>query len=453
MTRTVSAMQKPAHPASHSPAMIARKRAKVAFFGIFGVRNLGNECTLQAILHNVRQRFPDGDIYSIAYEPDDTATRHSLTALPVTARHSRPDTGSAATAGQSSKLARLLRVLFRRLPAEALGWLQAIRLLRGTDMVVMTGTGMLTDYSNSCFGFPYDVWKWTFAAKLAGSRVRFVSVGVGPIYEALSRRFINSALAAADYRSFRDSFSRDKIASYGFNSGRDPVFPDLAFSLPREMFPVNAGHDNGRDKVVGVGLLNHADPRASRPEQRAASYEDYIAKMADFTSWLVRHGYRVRILQGDLRYDAAVKRDLRASLESRGLRYEEAGILDEEITSVDDLIRQISGTSVVVSPRFHNLVLGIMLGKPVISLSYDPKNDALLDGFGLGTYCQPFETFTTDTLIAQFTDITSKAREIGPLLRRRAEAYRSLLDQQYSLLFADLENGGDNRRRSHAASN
>ena len=87
------------------------------------------------------------------------------------------------------------------------------------------------------FGFPYDVFKWSVAARLTGCKVRFVGVGVGPIYGRLSRIFIKTALAMADYRGFRDRQSRERLKQHGFERANDAVFPDLAFSLPPCVFP------------------------------------------------------------------------------------------------------------------------------------------------------------------------------------------------------------------------
>ena len=412
------------------------KRTKIALWGIFGIQNIGNECTLQAMVHNIRERLPEAELYSISYEPRDTLARHNLTAVPISPRYSR-DAGSGQLPRRRSKLARLLRVLFLRVPGELLGWLQAFRVLKGTDMVVMTGTGMLTDYSTWSFGYPYDIWKWAIAARLAGCKVRFVSIGVGPIYERLSRRFIKSALSTADYRSYRDNLSKTRLERLGFDTGKDPVLPDLAFSLPRGIFPKCGNHDR-QGRVVGIGVMNYFDPRAAGQRNRHRTYHAYLDKMCDFISWLIEHDYGVRILHGDVKHDGTVRRDLKAKLEKQGVSYEDAGIVDEDIVSVADLLAQLALTDVVVSPRFHNLILALMLNKPVISISYDPKSDALLEGVGLKRYCQPIDSLRVDTLIDQFTELEVRLEKIKPLLREKTEEFRKLLDGQYRLLLEDL---------------
>jgi polysaccharide pyruvyl transferase WcaK-like protein len=184
--------------------------------------------------------------------------------------------------------------------------------------------------------------------------------------------------------------------------------------------------------------MSHFEPRATGQHDGQTAYDTYLDKMCDFTAWLIGHGYSVRILQGDVRHDGPVRRDLRAKLEKRGFRYKCAGIVDEDSVSVGDLLAQLDHTDVVVSPRFHNLILAIMLNKPVISISYDPKNDALLDGFGLGRYCQPIDTFKVDVLIDQFIELEAGLEQRKAMLRQTTAEYRKRLDEQYRVVLGDL---------------
>ncbi len=409
-------------------ASASKRVAKVAFFGIFGIQNLGNECTLQAIVHNARIRLRDGQFCAISFDPVDTLHRHHLAALPMSYQD--------FTKVRSGRLAKVFRILFKRLPGELMDWAKAVKALRGTDLIVMTGTGMLTDYSTTAFGFPYHVFRWALAARMAGCKVRFVGVGVGPIYQRLSRGFIRWAIKAADYRSFRDEFSKNRIASI-FDSSKDYVFPDLAFSLPETIFPTPPSRQNQKQQI-GLGIMDHRDIHLMTENEQEAAYSAYLEKMCEFVEWLITHGYQVRILQGDARHDAASRADLKSRLERRGIRYEETGIFDEGSSSVEELLCQIAQVDIVVSPRFHNLLLGLMMNIPAISISYDPKNDALLEGLGLSKYRQPLFELDVQLLIQQFTELQEKAQEVKSTIKEKANEYRLLLEEQYDLIFSDL---------------
>jgi len=184
--------------------------------------------------------------------------------------------------------------------------------------------------------------------------------------------------------------------------------------------------------------MNHDDPRASGAHDQDQSYRRYLWAMADFTMWLLDRGYGIRILQGDAKHDVTARQDFKATLEQRGVRYDTAGILDEGSTSVAELFAQVALTDVVVSPRFHNLILGLLLNKLVMSISYDPKNDALLQRFGLGRYCQPIDSLDVERLIEQFIDLERHGAARLPVLRERAGECRRLLDEQYRLVLASF---------------
>ncbi len=405
-----------------------KRTAKVAFFGYFGIQNLGNECTLQAIVHNARERLSNGQLCAISFDPGDTLHRHNLAAFPMSYQN--------FARVRPGRLTKVFRILFRRIPGELMDWAKAVRGLRGMDLVVMTGTGMLTDYSNTAFGNPYRIFRWVLASRLAGCKVRFVGVGVGPIYLRLSRRFFRWALRLADYRSFRDEVSRNRIARV-LDSSSDYVFPDLAFSLPKNIFP--ARRNRGRQKQqIGLGVMDHRDIHLLTTIEQEAAYSAYLDKMCEFVEWLVKHGYQVRILQGDAKHDVAPRNELKLRLEQRGIRYEEAGIFDEGSSSVEELLDQLAQVDMVVSPRFHSLLLGIMMNIPAISVSYDPKNDALLEGVGLGKYRQALFELDVQILIQHFMELQKRIQEVEPIISEKANEYRRLLDQQYDLIFGDV---------------
>jgi hypothetical protein len=195
--------------------------------------------------------------------------------------------------------------------------------------------------------------------------------------------------------------------------------------------------------VVGIGVMNHyyygpgygPTGAAVLPE---ATHLVYLSKMADFIVWLIERDYAVRILHGDASCDSRARADLRAQLETRGVKVGDGRIVDDDILSVTDLLSQIAATDVVVAPRFHNLVLALMLDKPVMSVSYDAKTDSLLERFGLGQYRQPIGDLNVGRLIEQFIDLEARFQPLRRGLRRTAEEYRGALQMEYPVVLGDL---------------
>src|SRR5208283_5253625 len=316
---------------------------------------------------------------------------------------------------------------------ELFRWFKAIATLKDVNMLVMTGTGMLGDFGIAPLGLHYEILKWTVAAKLCGCKVIFLSVGAGPLSQALSRRFVKAALSCADYRSYRDHFSKDYLNSIGFDSERDHVYPDLAFSFPTAMLPRSS--DKGSKKpVVGVGLMTYFNRRCTLREDEAI-YNDYIAKIGNFVNWLLERKYTVRLLIGDVTYDQRAKQDLRTFIEKRGIGYENGRIIDEPAASVEEVLSQLAATDLVVASRFHNVLLALMLGKPVLAISYHEKVDALMEEAGLAAFCQDIESIDVEKMIRQFATLEEQSNHIKQQLNRKAEACRVALDEQHNRIF------------------
>ena len=406
------------------------KSRRITFFGQFGVQNLGNECTLQAIIHNTLRRMPDVKLVCLCPVPEDTAARHNIPAF------SSDAASPAWLASWSSYLKAPLRVLFFRIPVELLHWAKGFRLVMGSYMLIVPGTGIVSDYLTGPFGYPYELFKWSTIAKLCRARLLFVSIGVGPIYHPLSKWFINASFRFAEYRSFRDTASKEYMDGIGFHCNKDRVTPDLAFGLPRSMFP-ETSVGTGQNPIIGLGLKDYDGSRSSsadRPDTDA--YLDYLNTMAAFVIWLCEHQYSVRILIGDISYDSRVRWEFTNLLKERGFAPDDTRIIVEPVLTVDQLVRQLATTDIVISPRFHNLVLGLMLNKPVLALSDHPKLDSLMSGLGLGDYCLALRNVDVNILVTRLVELVRDAEKLKPCIKRNVERYREALDQEYSAILA-----------------
>jgi polysaccharide pyruvyl transferase WcaK-like protein len=405
----------------------AAKRRKIALFGTFGTGNLGNECTLQAMLLNIRRHVPNAQVSCVCAGPEETASTYGIRALAIREMPLR---------GTNNRAWRLLRKISFGIPVELYRWLNVIKELMGTHMLIMTGTGMLSDSGIGPLGLHYDILRWSVLAKLCRCKLLFVSVGAGPIRHPLSKFFVKVALRSADYRSYRDSFSKEYLKRIGFDADNDPVYPDLAFSLPEGMLPDDQGDDDKR-APVGVGLITHYVQR-SLSDDVEQNYREYITKMASFITWLLEHNRTVRLLIGDVVYDSRAWKDLRTLLERSGSTYGESNIIDEPAGSFEELLSQLATTKVVVASRFHNLLLALMLGKPALAISFHEKDDSLMTAVGLQEFCQDIANLDVSTLIEQFVRLEENADRLGQEIRLKTEGCRRELDKQYSCIFEEI---------------
>ena len=403
---------------------------KIIFLGSFGTPNLGNECTLHAILRSARTFLPGALLECICPYPAAAAARHNIPTHQMSYRNAEGHT-SSVRARHSYAVIRFLRRIFYRIPREVIECARAFRTLRGTSMLVMPGTGMLGAYGTHHFGVHYELVKWSIIAKLRGCTILFVSVGGGRLKHPLSRWLIKSALSLADYRSYRDAFSKEYLESIGFDTSGDFVYPDLAFSLPRPDSAETDDHASGR--VIGIGVMDYYS-KEHGGEYGERLYRQYLERVTSFVIWLLEHTYTVQLLIGDLVYDQRVRHDVLEMVKKRAV-YEDGQLISEPVFSVEQLLAQLATTDIVVASRFHNVLLALMLNKPVISISYDEKNDSLMTQFGLAEYRHSIERIDVDELVKQFITLEESTKSVKSHIKHKVEEFRRALEAQYESIF------------------
>jgi polysaccharide pyruvyl transferase WcaK-like protein len=409
------------------------KRKRVAFYGLFGQQNWGNEATLQAIVFNTRRYLPDVELQCICTGPDDTARRYSIRSFPCASQYAN---GYSAVAAKKSRPAvRFLRALLHRVPNELWSWFKGLRTLMGCDLLIVPGTGLLTDFSSGPLGFLYPLLKWSLIAKLCGCRLLFVSVGAGPMYHPMTRWLVRVALYLADYRSYRDLYSKRFIENIGIKTDQDRVYPDLAFSLPRALFPECSPKKAHAKTVVAVGVKDYCGKLGIPHRTGEAKYRAFVDKLATFVAWLLQSNHAVRLLVGDTLYDNRVKQDLIDLLENKGLRSEDWDIGNESIRSVEGVLSELAQADIVVSARFHNILLALMFNKPAIALSYHKKFDSLMEDIGLESYSHDIDSLDVHKLKKDLLQLEVDVAELQPFIRQRVEEYRNALEEQYRLIF------------------
>jgi polysaccharide pyruvyl transferase WcaK-like protein len=410
------------------------KPRTIGLYGNFGAGNLGNECTLQAVIEQTLLRWPEAQLLCFCTNPQDVRTRHNIAAF-----HSEAVAKSAAGQGVGASrggVARMLRIVFRRIPLELLHWARSLRAVARTDMMIVAGTGIVADYMCGPLGWPYDIFKLSVLAALCRIKFVFLSVGVGPISHPLSRWFLKRSLTLAYYRSYRDVASRQYLEKIGFDTGRDFVYPDVVFGLSsRNLAP--AGASSGARRIIGLGLKDYG--ATDRIESQA--FRAYLETMATFVSFLHKRGYRVRLLIGDVRYDSWVVGEFVDVLKSRNIATDESLVITERALTVEELLRQLGETEAVISARYHNLVMALIQTKPVIALSDHAKLDSLVSDFGLAHYCVPLGNLSPDNLIGRFAQLETDVARLHLHIKAELDKCRQALDLQYASLFVDSGRG------------
>lgn len=398
---------------------------KIAIYGHFNSTNFGNESTLQAILYHLRRFYPDVQVKCICTYPQTIVAAHEVEAISLSEAF-------FASWIPRNRLDRLLRKVFVGLPSEPFRWFRGLLKLRGADMLIIPGTGLLTDAFGVLSWGPYNLLKWSLIAKVCRCKVVFVSVGAGPIYGTLGRKFVKIALSLGDFRSYRDISTMQYLRKIGFDSSDDRVYPDLVFSLPENVIPRRHPKASGRP-VVGLGIMEYQG-RYSVARPSDAVYSAYLENLVTVVKWLLVRQYDVMLLSGDLG-DAQARQDFTSLLKSRLPPCDEERVIDEPACSVENILSQIAATDFVVATRFHNVVMALICEKPVISISFHHKCESLMTEMGLMEYCLDINTLQADRVVEKICDLEGNAVKIKALIKEKVAAARKALDEQYNYIF------------------
>jgi polysaccharide pyruvyl transferase WcaK-like protein len=165
-------------------------------------------------------------------------------------------------------------------------------------------------------------------------------------------------------------------------------------------------------------------------------HRSYLAKMTDFTGWLIDHGYQVRLLIGDANgSDDRVVAEIIAALRAKRPDLDPAQAVAEPVSTFADLTRAMAPAGTVVATRYHNIVCALRLGRPTISIGYAAKNTALMTDMGLPEYCQHVNSLDVSKLIEQF----GRLQRDPAGLRRKLLARNAVNEQLAQDQFDELE--------------
>jgi polysaccharide pyruvyl transferase WcaK-like protein len=353
---------------------------------------------------------PDAELVCICADPKVVAQQHHIVAMPFRWPRKR----------QASFVARM--------GARLGDFTLTMSAVRGFDLLVVPGTGILDDFGEPPQGLPLTIF-WVFLlARMRGIKICLVSIGAGPIRCTATRWLLKRAAAMAHYRSYRDTCSKDFMRSLGLQVAQDEIYPDLAFSLPE---PSGQGSEAATEPTIGVGVMAYSGWGVG-PSEAHEIYRTYIQKMTSFVLRLLDRGYRVRIFIGENSDNRAVIDLTQSIAEQKSLP--PGHVHAQPASSLYDLMQQMLETDVVVATRFHNIVCALKVGRPTVSLGYANKNDALLAEMGLQQFCQHVETFDLDLLTRQVSQLLGERSRFVDLIRRGNLSLRERLRRQDEIL-------------------
>jgi polysaccharide pyruvyl transferase WcaK-like protein len=212
---------------------------------------------------------------------------------------------------------------------------------------------------------------------------------------------------------------------------RDPIFPDLAFSLP---LPADHCDGSGDWSTIGVGIMAYEGSDDERDRAREI-YAWYVGCLKELVRWLVGDGRKVRLFIGDTDgSDEATAREILSDVRTSRPDLDESWVMVEKVTTFSEIMEAMEPLGAVIATRFHNLIAAMMLAKPTIAIGYAPKHSALMSDMGLTDFSHMIASLDVRTVTEQFLDMERRSAELQKSLAVRASERATLLDEQFNEL-------------------
>ena len=392
---------------------------RVALFGPYVSRNLGDTATQLAVIQNLRQRRPDLQILGVAPEPDDTLRSLGIAAFPLTGYG--PVAGDLApykdlpSAAQSDVWRRPYSLFVVR---------RIARFVRTLDLFVVSGGGQLDDFWGGAWGHPWSMLLWTALARRYGVPVVYLAVGLDGLKAPLSRRFSLLALHLANRRLFRDVRSYEQLQALGLVKPSS-VCPDLAFSLKVGMPKIpNTPHHQRSFAVISP------ISRKTWSHQETDIHVRYMSALADVGRELAGRGCALKIVCSQTVMDLDDAHALAQKLRNTGVTEVEV----HDAPRVADFIQSVHGAELVVASRLHAVILSLVAECPVLAVAHLDKVRAVMNDIGLDGYCLPLRQIDSVRLCELACRALERSQELRQHVKREVADFRIRLENIFDEL-------------------
>jgi len=227
----------------------------------------------------------------------------------------------------------------------------------------------------------------------------YLGIGIGPFYDG-NLEACKKLILKGSFIAVRDGVSADYLENWGavnFNCGADICYQrDWWFDSK-----ANISKTEEKD-IIGIVVRDFDYDLPGR---------DYLEPLVSFIESLLSSGKKVKCFAFSRIKDAGAI-----------LRISELGVdilvWNGEFDELNEYLKQISSCMLLISARYHGVVIGSVLGIPSIGIEVDPKVKLACDSLGEGSLCwsAPFSLAELEDKCAQ-------------LLERREAALASLVTQ------------------------
>ena len=378
--------------------------------GYYGQGNLGDEAMLEGMRQVLTDAVGPVEPTVLSADPQDTARRHGLTAVPL-----------RDGAGRIQRL---------RQPRQ-----DPLFATAANRCFVLGGGDLLRDDPR----WPVaQAWLHRLAvAQRFRRRCAVLGVSVGEIWKPETVRRLQRVLTADTFVGVRDEQSRDRLKALEVPAAVE-VHPDLAFYGPNLIGCALSGQGGRR---VGLSVRSFAG-RGTGGNDRS-THDTYVRGVATIVDGLMDMGPDIEVHLLPLRSWSdrlhAHDDDYVTALQvAHNARHGHRAVVHRHLASVRQLADECASLDLMIGTRLHALVFSAANSVPVIAISYDPKVDGFMHAIGQERNIVAAHSLSSDLVMARadalLGDPASSRKVVQAGVRRYRRTGSSLVDRLRSAL-------------------
>lgn len=309
---------------------------KIVISGYYGFDNAGDEAMLRAIVESFRRQSKLARITVLSANPQKTERYNGVVGV------------------------------------DRMSWKDVRRAIAEADLVISGGGSLLQDVTSTRSIYYY--LSIIALAKLYHKEIMIYAQGIGPIRKKAARFFTRFLLNRVSLITVRDEKSAEELEKLKVRPELIQVTADPVLAFPPQ------DREEGKRLLKGEGIpLEDFRPLIGVSVREWRQFEGYKKALAQCCRELIDRLNAVIVFT-----PMHFPEDVETSNVVKEMIGEGAYVLKNEY-GAEQMIAIIGCFELLIGVRLHALIFAVLMGVPVIGLSYDPKVDRFLDSLNLNS--------------------------------------------------------------------
>lgn len=305
--------------------------SRIVLSGYYGFNNAGDELVLHAIIRTLREIDNSIAITVLSQQPEKTAKQYGVEAV-----------NRWSVWGISKALSTC-------------------------DLLISGGGSLLQDVTSA--NSPLYYLGIIFLAKLLGKKTMLYSQGIGPLIRKRNRKAAAWLINKLNLVTVRDKGSKRELLEMGVVR-EVSVVADPVLGLPGDLIDTQAGRE-----ILARNGIEPAEERLLGLFIRSWQDDQYLAPLVTACDKLAEEGWRIVFVPMQFPHD------ITAAKKAVKMMSQEAVCL-KEMYDPWEILSLAKNFQLIVGMRLHALIAGVVVGVPVVGISYDPKIERFLQQIG-----------------------------------------------------------------------